>query len=186
MFKRSTNSKIFRRKNSSSSIATRIGPTWVTPSFRQNGAGPQSFSGYFGGFDMKYGRTIKSLIYLKKKDIQDSFVIEGALGYYRVLNFVGTFTNDAYSVLPITLTARYNVVFGQDITIFGYVGINKNFLLTSSQGSADPGSFQTAQNQLGSVLPAVGIGMLFRIGPGWYIRFDGGLDQIGLGLTLRY
>jgi hypothetical protein len=154
--------------------------------FRQNGAGTSSYAGYFGGFDLKYARTIKQLIYLKKKDIQDSFAIEGSLGYYKVLNFVGSQTNDSYTVIPFTLTGRYNVNFGQDITLFAYVGLNKNILLASSQGGADPGSFSTAQSQLNSVLPAVGIGMLFRIGPGWYIRFDGGLDQIGLGMTLRY
>lgn len=153
--------------------------------FRNNGAGPGSNMGYNSGFDFKYARTLQHLIYLKRKDIQDSLVLEGSLGFYKLITFAAL--NDSYSVVPFTLTARYNVLFGQDISTFIYAGFNKNFVAAYSEAQvSDTPVVTTAANQLASLLPAIGIGMLFRVGPSWYIRFDAGLDQIGLALDLRF
>jgi hypothetical protein len=80
----------------------------------------------------------------------------------------------------MTATLRYTLRPNVDFGAFVYAGLNKNFV-GSSVNATDAG-----KDQLSSILPAVGIGLLFRVGPSWYMRVDGGLDIIALSLSLHF
>lgn len=153
--------------------------------FRNNGSTPSSKSGYLTGLDMKFAKTLKQYLYFKKKDLQDSIAVEAGLGYYKLISYA--VQGDAFTVVPFTVTARYNLLFSENLGVFGYLGFNKNFVASSSSPN-DPSNaaVSTASDQLNSFQPAFGVGGLFRVGPSWYIRTDVGYDLLGIALLLRF
>jgi hypothetical protein len=134
--------------------------------------------GYFAGGGVRYGLTLGKMLILRRPLVQDSLVAEGGLFFYKILNFSPT--NDAYNVLPLIATVRYNIHFGEGLAIFFYGGVMRNNV--TSTVSAD----EDVKAALASPLPAGGGGMLFRVGPNWDARIDLGIDAIGLSLMLRF
>ena len=152
---------------------------WLTAEFAYiaNYAAGGGYSYYTGG-GLRYGITVGKMIFLERPKVQDSFVIEGGLFLYKILNYVQQ--NDAYTVVPLIATGRYNIQFSDTYAIFLYGGLVKSFVAGSAQSTGD------TVNSLSGVIPAVGAGMLFGIGPHWDLRLDAGLDMIGVGLVLRF
>ena len=67
------------------------------------------------------------------------------------------------------------------ISFFGYAGIQKGIVLSVS----DP--YDEAEvDALDAIIPAFGVGLLFKVGPNWMTRVDLGFDQINVGLVLRF
>ncbi len=151
--------------------------------FRNNGPIATASSGYFTGLDLKFAKTLKQLLAFHKKDLQDSLALEAGLGYYRPINFAES--NDSYTVVPMTLTFRYNVMYSENFFLFGYLGINYNFATGTGVNGLDS-QVNTALSQLRGFGPAVGAGGFLRVGPGWFVRVDLGYDLLGLALVLRY
>jgi len=153
--------------------------------FRNNASTADQSSGYLGGLDIKYAHTLRQYLYFKRKNLQDSLMLEGGFGYYKLISYAAQ--NDSYTVVPFTVTLRYNLLFNENFGTFGYIGLNKNFVAASAAASsADSGAVQEAARQLNSFNPAIGVGVLFRVGPSWYIRMDAGYDLIGVALLLRF
>jgi hypothetical protein len=152
---------------------------WITGGFGffRDNAGPAG-SGYFAGGGIRYGFTLGRMLIMKRAQIQDALVVEGGIFYYKILNFVAQ--NDAYAVLPLILTARYDLLFGENLGLFFYAGLMHNSVTSSSGANPD------VVTALGSTLPAAGTGVLFRVGPSWDARLDVGFDVIGAGLVLRF
>jgi hypothetical protein len=72
-------------------------------------------------------------------------------------------------------------MFGENFGIFFYGGLMQNFVTqVSANATAD------VQASLQSIVPAVGTGLLFRVGPSWEARVDLGYDMLALGLVLRF
>jgi len=154
---------------------------WLTAGFgylTNYGASP-AFQYYKAG-GVRYGITLGQMLFLKRPHVQDSLVLEAGAYFYKAINVVGPSANDAYNVVPIIGTLRYNLLFGENFGIFIYGGLMKNFVVSSNM--PDP----TVLVNLASTLPAAGGGLLFRVGPGWDLRADLGFDFIGMSLLLRF
>jgi hypothetical protein len=136
-------------------------------------------SGYFAGAGVRYGYSLGKEIFLRTSRLQDSLVAELGVSIYKIVNFE-TNQNDSYSVLPLTLTARYNILFSENFGIFFYTGVCQNVVFGATNTTGD------TLAQLRSLLPAAGGGLFFRIGPSWHVRVDAGYDMIGAGLSLRF
>jgi len=135
-------------------------------------------SSYFSSGALRYAYTpLRSLLFHAPL-LQDSLSIEGGIGFYKLINFV--VSRDAYTVMPLMASARYNIHTSENLTFFLYAGINKGLVTSAALGS-------TAGNALlSSVLPALGGGLLFRVGPSWDFRADAGLDLLSAGMMLRF
>ena len=133
--------------------------------------------GYFSGTGFRYGVNIARMIFLSNSKTQDSFALEGGLFVYKLLNWETA--NDAYTAIPLHLTVRYNVVFEKTFGLFFYLGVLRNEVVG---GSAS----ETALSLLRNTQPAGGMGLMFQMGPKWFIRMDLGFDLATAGLSLRF
>jgi hypothetical protein len=124
----------------------------------------------------RYGLTTMKLIFFKNSQVQDSLSPELGLYLYKSLQSA----NDTYTVMPVLATMRYNLTFGDSLTLFGYAGLLKNFVIMAFQPDGE-----TLKN-LNSFFPAIGAGLLFRVGPNWDTRVDFGTDVLSVGLVLRF
>ncbi len=147
---------------------------WLTACFGYFNNG----GNYFAGAGARYGLSLGKMIFLRKAHLQDSFAIEGGVFFYKILGFATS--GDSYSVLPFEATARYNVLFGENFGIFFYGGMMQNIVTQVSGGDA------VTQASLQTIVPAVGTGLLFRVGPSWEARVDLGYEMLSLGLMLRF
>lgn len=141
----------------------------------------QSFNGgasYYSGIGFRYALNVGKMMFLYGKRVQDSLSAEGGWFLYKILGY--EVTQDAYTVSPFVGTLRYNILFGEDFSLFFYGGLMGNFVVSSFQASEE------GQNRLRTFVPAFGTGMTFRIGPRWQVRADFGLDMIATGLVLRF
>jgi len=133
---------------------------------------------YFAGAGLRYGLTVGHMLFLDSSSSQDSISLEGGFFLYKVLDLTGN--NDAYTVVPLIGTIRYNVLFSEAFGIFVYSGISRSTVLASSQPTDE------GLERLTLTIPAAGAGMLFQIGPKWYARVDLGLEMFGVGLIVRF
>lgn len=144
--------------------------------FRNNAA--SGGSSYFGGAGFRYAVTLGRMLFLRRLRAQDSLALEGGAFYYKVLSYSNP--NDAYTVVPLVGTLRYSMLVSESVGVFLYGGIVKN-LITSAASPTDD-----SLEKLGTLLPAAGGGLLFRIGPSWEARVDLGIDMMGGGLIIRF
>ena len=154
---------------------------WITLGFgylRNNGppANPTSF--YFSAGNLRYAYNVGQRLFVNKPRLQDSLSIEGGVYLYKSLGFV--VTTDSYTAMSFAATLRYNLMPSEGFGFFFYTGIIKGFVLAATQQQ------DSGLAALSSILPALGGGLLFQIGPQWYTRIDMGLDTIGLNLVLRF
>ncbi|MBC7693392.1 MAG: hypothetical protein H7222_16625 [Methylotenera sp.] len=129
-----------------------------------------------GGF--RYGYDVAHTLYFKTSGKHDSLTLEGGLFLYKMVGYFNA--GDAFTVLPLIGTARYNLFFGSSFGVFFYAGLMRNFIL--SQVNAN-------DNQLAaidSIIPAVGTGVIYEFGPHWNARFDLGYDTISAGVMIRF
>lgn len=146
--------------------------------FFKNSTSNDQQNGMYSGAGLRYAYMVGRQVLVDTPLVQDSFAAEIGLANYTVANFEDE--TDSYSVLPIHATLRYNLLLQEDLSAFLYGGILKNQVLSSVEGTAQ------AESSLSSFLPALGAGLMFRIGPKWHIRADVGMDLIGGGLVLRF
>jgi len=138
----------------------------------------ESLGTYFAGGGIRYGLTLGRMLFLRKSNIQDTITVEGGVFLYKVLNYRGS--GDSFTVLPLIGTVRYNLLLGENFTLFGYGGYMKNRVIQNGTEDLESAAI------LSSGMPAIGGGIMFRAGPHWHIRIDAGLDMIGAGLVLRF
>jgi len=131
-----------------------------------------------GGF-LEYSHILKEQVFLRGgKGPADDLAIEGSLGYYKILTLVNS--GDSYTVIPLKGDLRYTVMFSDEFGLFAYGGVEQNVVAAT----VDPTT--SAQQGLNSLVPAVGLGLIFRAGPSWYVRVDGGYDGAAVSLALRF
>ncbi|MGE0614284.1 MAG: hypothetical protein AB7P04_01475 [Bacteriovoracia bacterium] len=149
---------------------------------------------FYMGFGLKYGTTLKHMLAMKRKNKQDSLVLEGSVYLYKViLPNVGadnepTGTNASFTVLPIVATIRYNIFYAGGFGFFVYGGFGKNLVLTSTNDTEDIDESGTGDGteRLSGFVPAFGGGAFVQVGPRWQVRLDIGYDFVGAGIVLRY
>ena len=138
---------------------------------------------YYAGLGLRYGLTLGKMLFLRRAHVQDSVAAEAGAFYYKILNYNNQEGN-AYEVLPLIGTFRYNILFSENFGIFFYAGIVQNMVTSVAGGTeAEQAQYKSA---LHSTFPAAGGGLLFRVGPNWDARVDLGIDQATLGLVLRF
>jgi len=142
----------------------------------QNGATTSFYTP--GGF-LLYSRILKQNIYFKGgKGAADDLSFDAWMGYYKILTLINS--GDSYTVIPLKASARYTVMFSDDFGVFAYGGLEQNVVAATTNPDAN------AQKGLSSTIPAVGVGAIFRAGPSWYVRFDGGYEGVDLSLAIRF
>jgi hypothetical protein len=149
---------------------------------------PTSSRHLFMGGGFRYAFTPFRQVFLRKGGAQDSISFETGLFVYKIVGLLAQSGDsvDTYTVLPVPLTIRYNVALSETFSLFAYGGMLMNFVVGSTSGYAEA---VTALNTFGSgfsPIPALGIGVLFRVGPNWAARADVGYDFIGAGLVLKF
>jgi hypothetical protein len=153
---------------------------WLTAGFgfvRNNGPPSDGGSYNFSAGNIRYGVSVARLVFLGQPHLQDSIVLEGGMYLYKAISFADK--NDAYTIASFVGTIRYNILFSESFGIFFYAGAMGSRVLSSVSGQ------DSVVSSLSSTLPAGGAGLLFQVGPSWYIRADLGLDSMGLNLLLR-
>jgi hypothetical protein len=144
--------------------------------FRNNAS--SGGSAYFAGAGLRYALTIGKMILLRRAQVQDSLAIELGAFLYKAIHF--DVANDAYTILPLVGTLRYNVLLSENFGVFLYGGMVKSQVTSSAQAT------DSALGALSQAMPAAGGGLIFRVGPNWDARVDLGIDMIGGGLMLRF
>jgi hypothetical protein len=171
--------KIFDRDENAISLGAGLfRNTLVSGGTASSGTGYSTSTIYSSGGLIRYSRTLKHMLHYKSKTLQDSFALDGTLGFYKYLGATGN--GDTYTIVPFSVIARYTLQPSESFGFFGYLGFMKNVVAQSV--NADP----YTQAGFNSFFPEVGVGMLFQIGPSWYMRADLGLDLIGLSISLKF
>jgi hypothetical protein len=140
--------------------------------------GPTGASYYFSAGNIRYGLTVGQMVFVKRKSVQDAFILEGGAYFYKSLNYL--VQGDAYTILAGSAALRYHLTFGPNFGIFVSAGVMQNNVIASSQSS--PAGLAALSN----LSPTIGTGLLFQIGPSWYTRLDVGYDSVGVNLLLRF
>ncbi|MBS1959417.1 MAG: hypothetical protein JST80_08100 [Bdellovibrionales bacterium] len=137
----------------------------------------------FGGFTLAYSRKLRDDWLISKVPApQDALWVEFALGYYRKANL----TNDVYTVVPLHAELRWELNFSSTLALELYTGLQYNWIMSMDNVDLNNvGMTNTVQNLNGPQV-TVGLGLIFNVGPQWYIRSDLGWDRLVLGLGVRW
>ncbi len=130
------------------------------------------------GFTAYYNEIIDREIWFKEHAPQDSLSLEFGLGYYSRVNLTGIFDN--YDVIPIRSELLYTLQFNPTFAFIAHVGAQFNWVITAENAS------ELGLSTLQGIQPNAGIGMLYNIGPQWYLRADAGLDRFAIGLAVKW
>jgi hypothetical protein len=140
-----------------------------------------SHNGFYGD----YSQVMQRGVYFRNRRLQDTFAFDLGFAYYSRTNFTGN--NDSYELLPLKVEGLYSLYFSESFAFLGYFGLQYNIIFSTN--NVKPASFpdeQTALNTLSGIQPNLGIGVLYNIGPQWYIRADIGIDRLALGLAVKW
>ena len=130
------------------------------------------------GFTAYYNEVIDRGVWFKGRAPQDSLSLEGGLGFYSRMNLTGVYDN--YDVMPIRAEILYTLQFNPDFAFLTHIGGQFNWVMSSDKATEE------GVSQVSGFQANLGIGLLYNIGPQWYLRIDGGLDRIGLGLAVKW
>ncbi|MDR3605922.1 MAG: hypothetical protein P4M08_00915 [Oligoflexia bacterium] len=162
---------------------------WVSAVFGlfRNNPGGEPFDYYQAG-GIRYQYDFMDRIYFKEGKARDTFGIEGAMSFYKVVNLLAN-GGDSYLIVPVSVVARY-VIYPTETWGFAfYGGLLKNFVsysVPSGASAADTANVINYADNFGQPQLAVGAGVLYNLGPGWYVRADLGLDMLTVGLALHF
>ncbi len=130
------------------------------------------------GFTAYYNEIIDRNLWFTEHAPQDSLSLEFGLGYYSRVNLLGTFDN--YDVIPIRSELLYTLQFNPTFALLAHVGAQFNWVISAENAS------EAGLGILEGIQPNAGLGLLYAIGPQWYLRADVGLDRIALGLAVKW
>ncbi len=130
------------------------------------------------GFTAYFNTVVDQGVWFRGQGPEDSFSIEFGAGYYSFMNLTGLF--DSYDVLPIRSEILYSVQLNSDFAVLGYLGAQYNWMISSTAGNT------IGESALSGFQPTAGLGVLYQIGPQWYVRADLGIDRMALGLAVKW
>ena len=138
-----------------------------------------------GNFSIYFARAFKANLFFKQKAPQDSLSAEWGFGYYSLNNYNNH--NDDYVLLPLKMELHYHVHFSEGFGMFLYTGIQYNMILSTQNVNVSSSALdQTAYNSLHGFQANLGLGILYNIGPQWYLRGELGLDRLAIGLAVKW
>jgi hypothetical protein len=132
----------------------------------------------YGGLNVDYSWIIDHDIYVHARSLQDDLRMTFGFEYYTSVNPSGN--NDSYSLFPLYADLVYNLHISDSMTFDGYFGLQYNWV-QSAQNSNTP-----TYNTLAGIQGNIGVGLLYNLGPQWYLRADFGLDRVGVGLSIKW
>lgn len=125
----------------------------------------------------RYGYTFARRMLFNKPLNQDSFALEGGAFLYKIVGYETL--SDELTVMPLLANLRYSVTFNEWFSIFAYAGAVKNFATVDAGAVSSIGNLQRTR-------PMGGLGFMLKLGPGWYVRGDAGIDMYAFGATLKF
>lgn len=135
-------------------------------------------SGIYSGFGMNYAQVLARDLFASLNAPQDAVNIEFGFAYYTIQNIEPY--DDAYTMMPLTAQFRYDLQFSNTFALFVYGGLQYNFKIGATN------ELDTTVEQIQGIQPTVGGGMLYTLGPHWFLRVDLGWDKMAAGLTLEW
>ena len=130
------------------------------------------------GLGLSYSRTFAHDIFLDPRSMEDSLAVELGFERYTQVNLAGT--NDVNTINPLFVNLRYDLYFSKNFALNFYAGFQYNWLYSTENTTTD------VQAAISGPQPTVGIGLLYAVGPQWFIRATIGFDQIALGLCVKW
>ncbi len=130
------------------------------------------------GLSAYYNRVIEDSVWFEGHAPHDTLAIEMGLGYYSRANYTGI--SDNYEIMPIRGEFVYSLHVSPRFAFLTHVGAQFN-LVFSAENAVDEGL-----SDLSGIQANAGVGMLYQIGPQWYVRGDAGLDRIAIGLAVKW
>lgn len=127
---------------------------------------------------LRYGYTFARKLLFDKPSTQDQLTLELGAFYYKITGYQTL--SDEVTVFPFLFNGRYSVYLNEWFAVFLYGGVAKNNV-TISQGTVPAGTANLSRTR-----PMAGLGALFKLGPGWSIRGDFGMDMLALGAMLKF
>ena len=135
------------------------------------------------GFDIFYSHVLNRDIWFQSKTSQDDLSIDFGLQYYRLVNI--DLVNDQYTMIPLSTELRYAIHISPSFAVHGYLGLQYNFI-ASMQNVDSAGANKQTYNDVHGPQANTGIGVMFNLGPQWYLRVDLGLDRTMVGLAIKW
>ena len=130
------------------------------------------------GFSVYYSQIIDKGIWYSGWAPHDSLSLEGGLTYYQRVNYSGIYDN--YTLIPLRADALYTLQFTPTFALIAGAGIQYNWILSTDNAA------QEGITALGGFQPNAYGGILYNIGPQWYLRAEAGLDRIAVGLAVKW
>ncbi len=140
---------------------------------------------YYPAGGLKYGITLGRMLFVSKAKVQDTLTLELSAMMFRVQGYYTEETLDSYTVGSGVASLRYTVLMSENLGFFVYGGYNPRRVITS--GDEGGAVHDNAMSNLGQPQVAAGVGLVFRLGPGWEARIDAGLDTlVAMGVGIRF
>jgi hypothetical protein len=130
------------------------------------------------GLTAYYNRVIEDSVWFEGHTPHDTLSLEAGLGYYSIVNFTGGF--DDYQIMPIRGEFLYSLHVSPSFAFLTHIGAQFNWIF-AAENAVDEGL-----GALSGIQANAGVGMLYQIGPQWYLRGDAGLDRIAIGLAVKW
>lgn len=113
---------------------------------------------------------------------QDSLGVDLSVAYTQLSGYTPPGT-DRFALMPTSLYGRYTVYPSASLSFHAYVGIQSTIVLGAS---GDEPELSDAITLLTYSQPAVGAGISIEVGPQWWLVFDGGTDQFGMSVGIKF
>ena len=137
---------------------------------------------YYPAAGFRYGITLGRMLFVSRAKAQDTLTLELSAMAFRITGYLSDDTIDSYTVASGVASLRYTILTSDLMGIFAYAGYNPRRVIANSGDVRDQATGNLQQPQA-----AAGLGVIFRLGPGWEARIEGGVDTlIAMGIGLRF
>jgi hypothetical protein len=131
-----------------------------------------------GGLSGAYSWITDRDVYAHARNLQDDMRFEVGFEYYSLDN--ANNANDNYNLLPVYGQYVYNLHVSDTTTFDAYAGLQYNLIMSSQNAQS------STYSNLSGIQINLGVGILYNLGPQWYLRADIGLDRVGAGLCIKW
>jgi hypothetical protein len=147
------------------------------PGFEQGGL-------YSLGSGIRFSKTIAYPLFFYSSGMQDSAALDATVLFTALSGYTpAQDDNDAFSLLPLNVAAKYTLYPTDGFGVFGYLGLTKTLIIASK---GEEPEYSEAITRLSFMQPAFGVGASIEIGPQWWAQLELGTDQIGLNLGIKF
>ncbi|MBU6374810.1 MAG: hypothetical protein KGQ59_02335 [Bdellovibrionales bacterium] len=132
---------------------------------------------------IRFSQTLMHPIKFNSSRFQDSAGVDFSLMFTKLSGYTPSDNGDSFALAPVTLAGRYGVFLNPLMSVYGYAGLMKTFVISSS---GDEPAYSEALALLSSFSIAIGVGASIEIGPQWVLQFEAGTNQLGINMGLKF